>query len=357
MSLCPQTRILRRHGRTASRRVARITGSLALWQPRAALGRHLASPPPTAVTAPPPRDWFLVALLAPALWAVGNHIDKYLLSNELRLRGIGPLLLFSSLVGLPAIVFIGVLRPGVLSIAPQNAALVVLNGILYVLSLVPYYYALQKDEASIVVPLFQTTAVFSYVFGLTVLGEKLSSPQILACLMIIAGSALLSIELHREQARFKKSVLLLMLLASLLNAVNWLLFKYVAIQEDFWTTSFWEYVGFLSVAVVSLVFVKSFRNDFVCVFRENRFRVLGLVGVNEFVSIGAKTATNVASLTAPLALISTVHGFQPFFVLCYGVFLTLVFPRHVSEDLTRAAILQKVTAVTLTIAGTWLLNT
>ena len=301
--------------------------------------------------------WFFIALLAPALWAVGNHIDKYLLDKELKGMGIGPLLLFSSLVGLPAMAVILLLHPDVFSISPGNGALIVLNGILYVLGLIPYYYALQRDEASIVVPLFQTTAVFSYLFGLFVLDERLSALQITACLLIVLGSALLTLEIKWKLSRFKIDVFALMLAASLLNALNWLLFKYVAIQEDFWKTSFWEYVGFTVVAAGALLFCRSFRRELVIVLRENRSRVLGLVGLNELVSLGAKTATNIASLAAPLALISTVHGLQPFFVLIYGVLLSLTAPLHFREDLTRGVMIQKLTAITLTVGGTLMLNT
>jgi uncharacterized membrane protein len=300
--------------------------------------------------------WFSIALLAPALWAIGNHIDKYLLDRELKSIGIGPLLLLSSLVGLPAMAVILAVHSDVFSISPRNGVLIVLNGILYVLSLIPYYYALQRDEASIVVPLFQTTAVFSYLFGLFVLDEKLTLLQIAACLLIVFGSALLTLEINRKKSRMKFDVFALMLAASFLNALNWLLFKYVAIHEDFWKTSFWEYVGFVLVALCALLFGKSLRSDFVDFLRMNRSRVLGLVGLNELVSIGAKTATNIASLAAPLALISTVHGLQPFFVLIYGVLLTLAAPHHFRENLTTVAIIQKIAAITLTVGGTLMLN-
>jgi uncharacterized membrane protein len=54
-----------------------------------------------------------------------------------------------------------IVQPDVLRIAPLHAVIVMLNGMVYVLGLLPYLYALQRDEASIVVPLFQTSAVFS----------------------------------------------------------------------------------------------------------------------------------------------------------------------------------------------------
>ena len=118
--------------------------------------------------------WILIALLAPACWALGNHIDKYLLGQRLDQRGIGSLMLFSALIGLPMMLLIVLIQPGVFQLSPLAGAIMMLNGMLYVIGLLPYFYALQHDEASIVVPLFQTTAVFSYLLGFVVLGEELT---------------------------------------------------------------------------------------------------------------------------------------------------------------------------------------
>jgi len=92
------------------------------------------------------------------------------------------------------------------------------------------------------------------------------------------------------------------------------------------------------------------------VLRQSKLNVLGLVALNETLSLAAKTATNLASLLAPLALISTVHGLQPLFVFVYGVLLTLYLPRYGSERLNAGIIFQKVAAITLMVIGTSLLT-
>jgi drug/metabolite transporter (DMT)-like permease len=299
--------------------------------------------------------WIPIALLAPAFWAVGNHIDKYLLAKQLDSRGIGSLMICSALIGALVMPLIFVVQPEVLRISLPHAALIMLNGMLYVLGLLPYFYALQRDEASIVVPLFQTSAVFSYVLGLLVLGENLTGWQLAAALLIICGSILIALELGQRRSTFKAVVFALMLLASFLNALNWLLFKFVAVQENFWVSSFWEYAGFVLIGALMLIFVKPYRRDFVVLLKQSKFNVLGLVALNETASLVAKTATNIASLMAPLALVSTVNGLQPLFVLIYGVMLTLYLPRYGRERLGRKFVLQKVAAMTLMIVGASLL--
>ena len=299
--------------------------------------------------------WIAVALLAPACWAVGNHIDKYLLARQRDQRGIGSLMVCSALIGALVMPLILVVQPNVLRISVAHASLIMLNGMLYVLGLLPYFHALQRDEASIVVPLFQTSAIFSYILGLLILDEGLTVLQLGAALLIICGSVLIALEIGQRRSIFKANVLALMLLASFLNALNWLLFKFVAVQEHFWVTSFWEYAGFVLIGVLLLIFVKSYRYDFIGLLRQSKFSLLGLVALNETMSLTAKTATNIASLMAPLALVSTVNGLQPLFVLIYGVLLTLYLPRYGQERLGVKIVLQKVAAMALMIVGASLL--
>lgn len=306
-------------------------------------------------------DWIFIALIAPAAWAAANHIDKYLLSKHLPVQGIGVLLLFSSAVGPLLLPVIWLVHPHVFQIAPMHALILVTNGVLYIASLVPYFMALQRDEASFVVPLFQITAVFSYVLGLIFLDEQLTLWQGLAAGLIVIGSVLLSLQINRpaKRLRLKRDVLLLMLAASLMNALNWLLFKFVAIQENFWVSSFWEYVGFAIFFVAAFGFIRPVRQNFMAVLTSpapsKRRLVVGFSFLNEGLSTLAKVATNWASLSGPLALISAIHGLQPAFVFGMGILLTLFVPLYGREDMTRATLTQKIGAIMLTISGVALL--
>lgn len=127
---------------------------------------------------------------------------------------------------------------------------------------------LNKDEASVVVPLFQMIPIFSYVLSFVFLGEQLLIRQILASLLIIIGAIGISVELDKGSLKIKKSVLLLMAISSLMTALNGLIFKFVAIQESFWTTSFWEYIGFIILGLSIIFFVKKFRSQFFLGFKE-----------------------------------------------------------------------------------------
>lgn len=290
-------------------------------------------------------------MLAPVLWAVGNHIDKYLVDRRMTNVGVGAALVFSALVGVPMAAVFWLLHPNVGAIQPIHAALLTLNGALYVVSLWPYMLALQRADAAVVVPLFQLTVVFSYGLGLVFLGEQLTPTVAGAAALIIAGSLMLTIHWHAGM-RLKKDVLLLMVAAAFINALNWFLFKFVAIHEAFFASSFWEYAGF-SLAAVGLMLIPPCRVEFFRVLRVNSGKVMSLASVNEILALGAKIATNIASLTLPLALISTIHSLQSPFVLIFGLILSAVTPRHYKQDnIPTHIFLQRMTAIVLIVIGT-----
>lgn len=302
-------------------------------------------------------NWFLIALIPPALWSITNHMDKFLISKYFKGGGVGALMVFSSLVGLFLLPFIFIFNPHVFSIAPQNALLIALNGFMYVAAILPYFYALNKDEASIVVPLFQMIPVLSYVLAFFILGETLTSKQILASALVVIGAIGISLELSEgKKIKLKKEVLGYMFLSSLLFALNFIIFKRFALELSFWVSAFWEYVGLAIFAVLLMIFVKSYRKQFIEVMKQNKISVIGLNGFNELLNIGAKMSFNFASLLAPVTLVWVVNGTQPFFVFIYGIVLTLFFPKLGVESLAKRHLIQKVTAIAVMFLGTYLIN-
>lgn len=302
-------------------------------------------------------NWFLIALMPPALWSITNHLDKYLLSKYFKGGGVGALMIFSSIIGVILIALIAIIHPAVFDVVPKNAFLISLNGFLYILAVLPYFYALQKDEASLTVPLFQLIPVFSYFFAWWLLDETLTQNQILGGALIVLGAIAISFELMEgKRVRFKKDVFLLMILSSICFALNFLFFKYFAIDSTFWVTSFYEYIGFVVFALILVIFVKSYRDEFFLVIKKNKVSVLTLNGVNEVVNIVAKVAFNYASLLTPITITWIVNGFQPLFVFIYGVILTVFFPHISKEKIGGKHLAQKLVSILIMFVGAYLLN-
>lgn len=302
-------------------------------------------------------NWFLIALLPPALWSITNHIDKYLLTKYFKGAGVGALMVFSSLIGLLLLPIIIVLHPAVLSQFDPQFLLISLNGFLYILAVLPYFYALQRDDASIAVPLFQLIPVYSYFLAYIFLGETLNLAQILGGIIIIAGAILITLDIvHIKKIRLKWDVLGYMALSSLFFSLNFLFFKFFALEADIWVTSFWEYIGFAIFAFILVAFIRPYRVEFINVLRKNSMQVLTVNGTNEVVNIVAKIAFNVASLLTPITLTWIVNGLQPMFVFIYGIGLTIFLPKLSQENISRKILVQKVVAILIMLAGTILIN-
>lgn len=301
-------------------------------------------------------NWFLVALVAPAAHAAVNHLDKHLISKYFAGGQVGSLTLFSALFAGVALPFIGWFHPEVFAVRPMDAFLLMVSGALIVFAYILYFYALEKDEASFVVPLFQMVPVLGFGISYVMLGETISLQQAAAGALIIFGSLLLSLDFAKHGVRLKHTVFWLMVGSSFLYAVNAALFKFVAVHpQAFWPSLFWDFTGKVAIGIALFLVVARYRRQFIAVLKENSAKVLGLNGANELLALLGEAATSLAVLLAPITLVQVVGGFQPAFVFVYGILLTKFFPRFGSESLSRQRILQKMVGILIIISGSALL--
>ncbi len=300
-------------------------------------------------------NWFFIALISPALWAMSNHIDKYVISKFFKNVGTGAYIIFSVFIGLIVLLVIPIFEHNLFSIKLPDAILIIFSGVIYISTYIPYAYALKEAETSVVIPLFQFIPIFGYILGYLFLNERLSSHQIFAGLLIICGAIGISLEITGKKFKVKLKVLLLMLTASFLGALTSFIFKFVAIKESFWVTSFWEYVGF-TLATLSMLLIPSYRKQFFRVIKKYKYIVISLDLLNETLNISARLIFSFASLLAPLALVWLVNGFQPLFVFLYGIILTVFFPKIAKESLTKRHLAQKVISIAIMFVGVYFLN-
>ena len=300
--------------------------------------------------------WFFIALIGPFLYAVANHTDKYLISKYFKGGQIGALIIFSSIFSLLALPIILLANPEIFNISVWRGLVLAVNGSLVVISILFYLYALQKEETSLVVPFYQTIPIFAFILGYYILGETLTLWQGVAFLIILAGALVLSFELGVKQIRFKTKIVLLMLGASFLYALNGVVFKLIAIEDGFWTSTFWSLVGKIILGFIFLSFVPSYRKHFFSVIKDNQAKVLGLNSLNETAVIVADAVTAFATLLAPVALVFLINAFQPFFVLLLGIILTIFLPQFSRESLLGKHLVQKIVGIGLILVGTLCLS-
>lgn len=264
-------------------------------------------------------------------------------------------MIFSTLFSVVLLPLVYYMDSNVLSIGLWGAAILMLAGVLNATAILLYLYALDTEEASVVVPFMQLIPLFSFILGYIFLGDTLTDKQVVGGLIIILGTSILSFGLgDNKRLRFKWKISLLMTAHSFLFALYGTLFKLVSLRDGFWSGAFWEAIGLIAVGII-LFCIPRYRQQFFTVFRHNSKPILGVNVVSEILTIGGNWLTAYATLLAPIALVTLVSGYQPVFVFVIGIFMTLFFPRLVGEKINKRALLHKGMAISLIVLGTFLL--
>jgi drug/metabolite transporter (DMT)-like permease len=300
--------------------------------------------------------WLIVGLIPPILWALVNHTDKFLLSKSEYKSSVGVLMVYSigfSLVVLPVLTFFTWQD---LFLSWEQVITQVVGGVLLTLSIYLYLLALNKEEASVVIPLSLLVPVFGFILSYFVLGEVLTSKQIIACLLIVGGSLIISLEFGEERGlRIKHRVLGLMVLMCFAQAVQEILFKYVSIENSFVVSFFWLHVGILLFGSVLAFFKRNLLSDFTRSVRQNGLLLFAVNFISEAVSVFAFMVRDYAILFVPITVIMTLNGYQPVFVFLLGIILTLFAPRFVKEKIRPTHLVHKGAAIAVICIGTVLI--
>ena len=295
----------------------------------------------------------LLAAVAPLIWAIVNHIDHYAVEKYMQGRDPGALILFT---GLAAYIMGAALYfSGRVHLLPLHTSILMIGGgAMLIFSYIPYLYAMAKDEASNVAPLFQLITPISYIFALVFLGEHVGLLPSLAGSLIFFGALILSFDFKRF--RMKGRSFLLMLFASVMIAGNVVIFKYFAIETSFWSTAFYDLVGAAAGGTLLFLCVGRYRRTFYDVVLQHRHNVVGVNLVAEILSILSRLINGFVSLLLPIAIVQFVNGLQPLFIMLIGILLTVFLPGISKESITRDSLIQKGIAALFMVAGFALLS-
>lgn len=291
--------------------------------------------------------------LASLLWANTNYIDKYLISKVARngdYRGLIILgLIVAGIILLPISIVTTRLN---VSVDLLSFMYVFFAAVSYTISTILYCKALHQDDTSLVIPMFQLIPVFSYFLGLIFLKEILEAKQIIGGLIIILSAIIMTFEFNnRKFNKNKLIVLMLMTLASLFYAIYFLLFRFATLENPFNKAMFWVQISLLLVCLILFIAFKRYRNSFFELIKLNGKKAVGLNVLNEGLNWAANLIVNFATTLAPLAIVLTLNGLQPFFVFFIGILLSLTMPKIIKEDISKRTLVQKILCIIGTIIG------
>ncbi|HUD44885.1 MAG TPA: EamA family transporter [Patescibacteria group bacterium] len=292
------------------------------------------------------------ALLSPAIYAVVNYIDKFLLDKY----DIPALVLtvysgtIALLVSILLIIIFG------LHIFPLAVIMVIiLSGVFTQLVMLPYFKALSLEDTSTVIPLFQFVPVFVIIGDTLILGEKMTGLQYGGAILVILAGILLSIKKTKNNIFKPRKAFGYMMLACLFSALSLLLFKYGISVQNFWQILPYEGMG-IALCTVCLLFLPG---KFKLLKKEtNRLpkKVFLLMSIDEAVYIVSRYTGFFALAFISASLVSVLGSTQPLFVLLYGTILSLFFPFILKEKITKQLFTMKLVAVVLTVLGVALIS-
>ncbi len=299
-------------------------------------------------------NWILVALVAPLLWSLLNHVDKYLISKYAGHSGVGGLAIFSSLFAVFALPVVYLIDGSVFDVTVSGAFALILSGIFFILGVFLYLHALKKDDASHVVPFLLLTPVCAYILGIFFLDEYIAGDKIFGSLIALVGAVILSLEFDRG-IRVKKATTVLMISSCVSLAIGDTIFKFFSIDASFWQSIFWNQVGFV-IFGLTLLLIRSYRKDFISVCKANTKQLVALNLGGEIVQTVATVVNFYAMILAPIALVLLVnYTTQPLFVFIEGLLITKFFPKIAKEHLSKRHVAQKLVSIAIMSAGIYLI--
>ncbi len=304
-------------------------------------------------------SWLIFALLGAFFWSLVHHLDKIILGILPSGRGVGSIVVISSLFPILAIPFLwyfGSVSP--FSLPLLHSGLLMLSGVIGALAALCYFYALEDEETSVVVSLYQLSPVFGYIFGIMFLGEVLTPVQIIGALVTVLGVTILSVEFIEERTvRIRGKATALMVTASLLYALGDVVYKDVTVEAvPYLTAMGWVFVGYVFFGIAALAGIQEYRQSIYTLFRVRTRGIMGLNGLNEVLQIGGLMATAYALLLAPVAMVLVIDAYQPVLVFLIGIALTYLAPSFVKENLSTHHLIHKGVAIGVAVLGTVLLH-
>lgn len=299
--------------------------------------------------------WLLFALAGPILWAASTHIDKYLVERYFKQSDTAVLMVFTALIGAVMLPFIWFADPSVISLPLASIVVMVVSGFLYMGAMLFYLRAIQSEEASVVVPLFQLQILITLFLAYVLLGETLTPLQFGGGALILAGTLTVSFESGMHRA-FRLRLILLMLGCTFVLSLSSVVFKLFAVADaSYWGTTFWTFAG-EALFGVGILMRPSYRIQLRELLRQSPGSVFGINGANELINLGGGLAARFASLLVPVALVSAISSTASLFVFIIGIGLTFLAPRFGREDLSARSLVQKGIAAILVVAGVILIG-
>lgn len=292
-----------------------------------------------------------ISILAYALNAGSIIIDKILLKSSIP----QPVTyaFYISVLGMLAVVF----APFGLILELRPVILGVFSGIVGVLALIAFFYALKLTEASVAGPLVGAlNPLFTLILGGLFLQETISQNHLTGFFVLILGALILTFNLWFDKLKSHRKILIL-ILAGFLFAVSYVLLRNTFLQSNFVTGLVTSRMAgglfvILFLAVPSLrsqIFSKNLKHAHI-----KQTVTLLFIGQSMGALFGL-LVTFAVSLASP-ALVNSLFGVQYLVILVAALILSKKHPQLLAESLNKGILVQKIVGAGILSLGVYLLS-
>lgn len=292
--------------------------------------------------------WAFYSVFAALIFAASNIIDKYVISKMVK-NPLTPVMI-SCVMGLVAsgLIYFFV---GFSSLTFVNILWAFAAGILYIVTIIFYFKAVNIDEISRVVPLFYFSSIFVLILAAIFLTEIFTPIKYLGIFLLVFGAIVIS---SKDILKIKlgKSFWL-MILAALSIAASSIVVKYLLNFADFWTIFGYERLGEVFALIPILYFTFS---DVSLSTKKFGVKSIGLMALSETIGLIGLLLVTIGTSIGYVTLVNALTSVQPLFVLLLAVILSIFSPKILKEEIGRSALLQKIIAIIIMFVGLYLIT-
>lgn len=280
--------------------------------------------------------WIPIAVIAYTLLAGVQIIDRFILRETIKdpvayVFAIG----VATMAILPAAFFIFA-WPGI-----TIFLLALLSGLIFMLSLLPFFLALKDGEASRVIPAVGgLTTIFTFIFAAILLGEGLAKTDLFALAFLFLGYIFVTLE--GPLRRLWIAIDWRIIVSAILLASSFVLRRAIYPAGD------GDFEGFFSVFLLTalgmvlssflLLIPKKTRQRIIRAKQQAKPRHIGLIAGNQAGGAIAGFLINYAISIGPVAFVQATQGVQYVAIFVLSFFLANKFPRHFDETFTARSI-------------------
>ena len=98
------------------------------------------------------------------------------------------------------------------------------------------------------------------------------------------------------------------------------------------------------------------RRHFKELYKEKGIAPAGIISLNESLAVVGILLFTTAMSKGPVTLVAALSSIQPFFVLLFAIFLSLVYPNILTEETNKSAIFLKAISIIIMFAGAILIR-